>query len=107
MERYPEDSGRLRLQAKLRMLAPNAWYRKPPDNRLTYPCFVYTGDAPQVHRADNRGYLLFPRYEVLYITDTEEDSIVQVMLDEFPHCTAGRKYVSDNLYHYPFTIYYK
>ena len=33
--------GRLQLQAELLEIAPEAWYQKPPSNRMKYPCFVY------------------------------------------------------------------
>ena len=97
---------RLDLQAKLCTMAPKAWYQKPPANKMTYPCFVYKGIEPKVIYANNRGYLTIPGYEVLYITQKEDDGIWSRMLEEFCYCSPGRKYVSDNLYHYPFTIYY-
>ena len=98
--------GRLQLQQELREIAPNAWYQKPPTNKMTYPCFVYKAIEPNVVRADNYAYLLMPGYEVLYISQTENDSIWETMLRRFTYCSAGRKYVSDGLFHYPFTIYY-
>lgn len=57
--------------------------------------------------ADNHVYVLMPRYEILYITDTEDDGIWEAMTNKFEYCSAGAKYVSDNLYHYPFTVNYK
>lgn len=99
--------GRLRLQSELRELAPKAWYQKPPDNKMTYPCFVYKAVEPVQIKADNRNYLLLPRYEVLYISAVEDDDIWNRMDEKFEHMSVGRKYVSDNLYHYPFTITYQ
>ena len=99
--------GQLELQQKLLRLAPKAWYQKPPANRMTYPCFVYKAVEPRVHRADNKAYLITPKYEVLYISAEEDDGIWERMLDAFPYISVGRKYVSDNLYHYPFTINFK
>lgn len=99
--------GRLSLQQKLCRLAPKAWYQKPPTNKMTYPCFVYKALEPETVRADNRVYVLMPKYEILYITQTEDDEIWERMFNEFEYCSAGRKYVSDNLYHYPFTVDYK
>lgn len=99
--------GRLQLQEKLRELAPKAWYQKPPANKMSYPCFVYKAVEPATVHADNRIYLLIPCYEVLYISEQEDDGIWERMSGAFSHCAIGRKYVSDNLYHYPFTIYYQ
>ena len=99
--------GRLQLQQELLTLAPKAWYQKPPSNRMTYPCFVYKALEPETVRADNRVYILMPKYEILYISETENDEIWDKMTDKFEYISVGRKYVSDNLYHYPFTINYK
>lgn len=99
--------GRLSLQQKLLQLAPKAWYQKPPANKMTYPCFVYKAIEPTVIRADDIAYLLMPNYEILYITQTEDDGIWERMANEFGHISIGRKYVSDQLYHYPFTVNYK
>lgn len=73
---------------------------------MTYPCFVYKAVEPAVARADNRMYLVMPKYEILYITPEEDDGIWERMNQAFEHLSIGRKYVSDNLYHYPFTINY-
>lgn len=99
--------GRQDLQDELLELAPQAWYQKPPANRMRYPCFVYKGIEPRAIRADNGAYLLMPRYEVLYITAIEDDGIWERMINRFQYCLAGSKYVNDNLFHYPFTISYK
>lgn len=99
--------GRLQLQQELLQVAPEVWYQKPPANRMSYPCFVYKAIEPQVIRADDKAYVLMPGYEVLYISREENDEIWEIMLNRFQYCSPGRKYVSDNLFHYPFTVYYK
>ena len=99
--------GRLQLQAELLTIAPEAWYQKPPSNRMHYPCFVYKAVEHAVIRADNRNYLTVPAYEVIYISENEHDEIWETMGQKFSRCTPGRKYVSDYLFHYPFTIYYQ
>ena len=99
--------GQQKLQQQLLKLAPKAWYQKPPSNQVSYPCFIYKSIEPNTVRADNKVYLLMPKYEVLYITPVENDGIWQKMTDLFEYCSIGRKYVSDNLYYYPFTINFK
>ena len=88
-------------------LAPTAWYQKPASNRMTYPCFIYKAEAPETVHADNHVYVLMPKYEILYISAVEDDGIWERMFNTFEYCSAGPKYVSDNLYHYPFTVNYK
>ena len=99
--------GRLQLQQKLLTMAPKAWYQKPPANKMSYPCFVYKAVEPNTVRADNRVYVLMPRYEILYISMEEDDSIWEKMKEAFEYLSIGRKYVSDNLYHYVFTVNFK
>ena len=99
--------GRLQFQAKLRTLAPYAWYQNPPANKMKYPCFVYKNVEPTIVRADNKAYLHMPRYEVLYISQTENEHIEEDMVNAFSYCDVGRSYISDQLYHYVFTISYK
>ena len=68
---------RLALQAKLRQIAPKAWYRRPPDNKMTYPCFIYRLSRPSVQRADNKPYIYTPCYNVIYILSLSEVIIPQ------------------------------
>lgn len=97
---------RLDLQKKLLSIAPKAWYQKPPNNKMTYPCFVYKSIQPVQLYADNRVYLSRPGYEILYICQNESGWIWEKMNDVFGSCSIGAPYVIDNLYHYPFTLYY-
>lgn len=99
--------GRLQLQQELLKLAPKAWYQKPSTTKMSYPCFVYKALEPETVRADNRMYILMPKYEILYISQTEDDGIWNRMANTFEYLSIGRKYVSDNLYHYPFTVNYQ
>lgn len=97
---------RLDLQAELREIAPKVWYKRPADNKMTYPCIVYRMSNPEVFRANNHAYAIIPCYNVIYITQRPDDDIVRTMLEKFTHCGFDREYESDQLYHYSFTIYY-
>jgi hypothetical protein len=97
---------RLDFQRELRKHAPAAHYMRPAGNKMDYPCFVYKSIEPRQIRADNRNYLTIPGYEVLYISETENEGIVEEMTAAFPFCSAGAPYIADDLFHYPFTIYY-
>lgn len=97
---------RLELQAKLKEMAPKVWYRRPPDNRMTYPCIIYRYSRPEVWRANNQAYQIFDSYNVIYIAQEPDEAIVHRMLTEFRHCSFDREYESDNLYHYSFTLFY-
>lgn len=97
---------RLDFQRELRKHAAYAYYMRPQNNKLVYPCFVYRNIAPRQVKADNRNYLTIPGYEVLYISDTENEGMIEEMTSAFGYCTAGAPYIADDLFHYPFTIYY-
>ena len=97
---------RTEFQAKLRTIAPKAWYIRPSNNSMQYPCFVYKHVRPVVVRADNIGYNRTSGYEVIYISETENEGIIETMLTTFEHCSPGAPYISDDLFHYPFTIYF-
>ena len=43
---------------------------------------------------------------VIYISETENEGIIETMLTTFEHCSPGAPYISDDLFHYPFTIYF-
>ena len=96
------------FQRELRNIVDGAkvWYVRPRDNRMTYPCFVYKGIEPKQVRADNRSYILIPGYEVLFISDKEFESIWERMTERFSFCSIGAPYIVDDLFHYPFTVYY-
>ena len=97
---------RTELQAKLLDLAPKAWFKRPPDNRMSYPCFIYRPTTPSVRRADNRLYLYLKGYNVIYISQEPNEDIERQMLETFEYCSSDREYESDGLYHYSFVIYY-
>lgn len=95
--------------AKLRSLEEGSHtYFQPPSNvRIDYPCFIYSLTVGRTMLADNIRYGYAEGYEVIYIT-TDPDTIVpKKIMDAFSYCSDGKPYVSDGLYHYPFTIYNK
>jgi len=82
-------------------------YFQPPENlKLKYPCIVYNVNNAMVNHADDYPYILHRRYEVTYITTDPESSIPDILLKEFQYCSYDRRFVSDNMYHDVFTIYY-
>lgn len=94
------------LQAELLKLAPRAWLRRPPDNRISYPCFIYRPSKSMFLRADNRLWHRFPCWNIIYITQDPNSDIEVQMMEHFDYCAVDRIYESDDLYHYSFTLYY-
>ena len=83
-----------------------AYYQPPSTIEMQYPCIVYKDKPGEVLKADNAIYRYTNRYDLLYITRSPKQSIIQTMLSRFSYCSLSDIYVNDGLHHYAFTIYY-
>ena len=100
-------ASRLALQNKLEELNNNKnVYFQPPENlKMNYPAINYSLDKIDEKFANNRRYISIRRYSLIVISRKPDPEIINKLLD-LPMCTFDRPYVSDNLYHYSFTIYW-
>ena len=100
-------ASRLALQNKLEELNNNKnVYFQPPENlKMNYPAIKYSLDKIDEKFANNRRYISIRRYSLIVISRKPDPEIINKLLD-LPMCTFDRPYVSDNLYHYSFTIYW-
>ena len=74
---------------------------------INYPCFIVKRTSAFQPKASDRTYLFRPRYELTYINQDEPDPEILVeVMDKFPHSTYDRHFVSDNLHHDVFSIFY-
>ena len=100
---------RLELQAKLQEYIgdDHKVYFQPPESlKLTYPCFVYSLSSIDTRYADGIAYNMGSRYNVIYITAKNDESIPYDLPNAFEYCSFDRSYSADNLNHYSFTLYY-
>lgn len=103
---------RLSLDAELRTLQNEVLgyqhtYFEPPEKiRLSYDAVVYNRTGYSVKRADDKGYSIHDQYQVMVISRDAETALPRAIMDHFSYCSPGRPTVTDNLYHFPFTIYY-
>lgn len=99
---------RLMLDAELRSLlgSSNVYFQPPKSVMLKYPCIVYSRSRKDVEYADNRVYTAVDRYTVSYITKDPDDSLPDTLLKHFEGIRSDRDYVSDNLYHNTFNLFY-
>jgi len=82
-------------------------YFEPPETvRMKYDAVIYQRQEFNVRRADNRSYLIRDGYLVTVISRDPETKLPQAIQDHFERCSPGRFFVRDNLYHFPFTIFY-
>ena len=101
-------ASRLEFHEKLSSILgdPNRVYFQPPTNiRMSYPCIRYTRDEFDTIRADNLTYKRVVRYQVMVIDPDPDSEILEKLLD-LPYSSHSRHYVTDNLNHDVFTIYF-
>ncbi len=103
------SNSRLILQEKLEeILGSNHVYFQPPEDiRLIYPCVIYERSGMNVNYADDDPYNDWFQYDVMYISkNPDTNEFIQRMVNEFKHCRYERHFVSDNLNHETFSLYY-
>lgn len=98
---------RAELNEKLvEILGSRNVYFDPPSNiRMKFPAIEYHYSKFKPVRADNTIYLLATRYELTLIDPDPDSEIVKKLL-LLPYCEHDRSFVSDNMHHNTFTIYY-
>ena len=98
---------RLDLQNKLEELlgARHVYYQPTTSVKMEYPAIVYSRVKIWIDRADNSAYRLINKYEIVVI-DRKPDSPVIEKLLLLPYINHDNHYVSDNLHHDVFTLYF-
>lgn len=100
-------ASRIELHEKLKaILENNNAYFQPPNNvSMKYPAIRYSLNEIDSQFADNMSYVKTIGYEAILITRDPEDKRINGIMN-LPYARFDRMYVSDNLYHFVFTIYY-
>ena len=98
---------RLELQGLLeRVLGSKSAYFQPPENvKMSYPAIVYSLDDIWHDHADNLPYISKNAYQITLIDRNPESEFVS-KISSLPLCSFDRFYVTDNLNHWVFTMYY-
>lgn len=74
---------------------------------IDYPCFIMERTTAYQPAANDRNYLFRPGYQVTYINQDEPDpDMLEKVMQHFAHCHYQRHFVSDNLHHDVFMIYF-
>ena len=88
------------------LLGSSTVYFQPPSNiQLIYPCIIYERSYWNTTFADNKPYALNKRY-ALTVIDRDPDSAIVDKVINLPMCSFDRHYVSDNLNHDVFNLYF-
>lgn len=98
---------RLELDGVLRELlgSSNLYFEPPSTVKMKYPCIVYERSRIDQTHADDSTYLLNKRYTVTAIYLNPDDDLPD-RIAMMPLCSHDRHFVSDNLQHDVFTLYY-
>lgn len=100
-------ASRLELQTLLENIlgSRNVYFQPPESTKISYPAIIYNRSRIDQDYADNDSYQIRKAYDLLVI-DKNPDSIIPDNIIKLPYCSFNRHYVSDNLNHDAFTIYY-
>lgn len=81
-------------------------YFEPPDGfEMDYPCIVYELSNARVQHADNKPYVVDKRY-LITVIDVDPDSEIRDEVLKLPKCSFDRAFISNNMNHYVFTIFF-
>lgn len=83
----------------------HVYYQPPESLKLEYPAIVYSKSRIDKRNANDSGYNLNTRYELIVIDKRPDNPVIEKLLS-LPYCSYDRPYVSDNLNHDVLTIYY-
>lgn len=100
-------ASRLELQSKLEELlgSRSVYYQPPASTIMQYDAIRYSLSRIQTRHADDRRYNNMNCYDLIVISRRPDPEVLYKIL-ELPYASLGRPYVSDNLYHYPVTLYW-
>lgn len=98
----------LDLQNKLKEIlgSDNVYFQPPSDYHMQYPCFVFTRGSANHNYANNRTYKFVPRYSLTYIGYDPDPDIIKQVVESFEMVKYNDHYVSDNLQHDVFSLYW-
>lgn len=102
-----QSQKRLELQKEFEDLLgnKNVYYQPPESLKLKYPCIIYNRNDIENDYANNKPYKREMVYDGLLI-EKDPDSDLSLKIDDLPYCSFDRFYITDNLYHGAFRIYY-
>lgn len=98
---------RLELQTELETIlgSRNVYFQPPETIKMAYPCIIYSRNSGDTQFANNKPYTFNIQYRIL-VVDKNPDSAIPDRIAQLPMCTFDRHYVTNNLNHDVFNIYY-
>lgn len=96
---------RLDLQKYLKTFTNNVYFQPPENVKIKYPCIIYSRVGIDGTFADDNVYKIDHAYQLVYVHTDPDDPMIDA-LALLPTCRFQREYVSDQLYHDVFIIYF-
>ena len=95
------------LQSLLETLlgSRNVYFQPPASVLINYPAIIYSRSDIDVKKANNKTYLSKVCYKITVIDSDPESPVITKLLRQ-PLCKFIQHYVSDNLNHDVFSIFY-
>jgi len=93
------------LQQVLELICVNVYFQPPTNVQMVYPAIVYNRGRIDTAFADNRPYKHVKQYDVTLISRNPDEAILE-QIKQIPMCRHERFYVSDNLNHDIFSLYF-
>ena len=82
------------------------YFQPPPNIQIKYPCIVFERTNALTNYADNKPYQITKRYTVTLITKTADNDEFLDKILKSPMCTFDRQFITDNLVHDVFNMYF-
>lgn len=100
-------ASRTELQTFLEELigSRNVYFQPPASIQMSYPAIVYSRNDIENSFANNNVYNTKKSYEIIVIDKKSESALIE-KLTNIKHCRYNRHYVSDNLHHDVFILYF-
>lgn len=101
-------ANRLQLQRDFESLTgvQKVYFQPPESVKLVYPCIIYDFDRFDVDYSDDSIYRMHSKYSVTLIDKNPDSLIAESMMKKFKYISSNRSFVSDNLNHWVFTLFY-
>ena len=81
----------------------NVYFEPPENTKIKYPALIYELSNMPTKFADNNPYNVKHAYTVTYITNNPDSEYIDILANLMKF---DRVFVSDDMYHYVYSIYY-
>lgn len=83
----------------------NVYFQPPESIKMKYPAIVYYLYRIDTDKADDTSFYKWNHYRIQYISRNPENEVALTILD-LPYCSYNGRFVTDNLYHDNFDLYF-